>query len=177
MGRPIFTFQGFGDSFDRHPCLRIGRVDFLGRGREREVGTAFGEFFEVGFKRPRVGVEIFVGAELGWIDEDGNDGSVGFGQRRADETQVAFVKGSHRGNEADSQALFAGGGQRFAEFGNAPDELGHGYTSLLRGKTDQKPENSDEVANDFPYSDTPDIIQESERICRPRMPGSFWGRR
>ena len=55
-----------------------------------------------------VGVEVFVGAELGGVDEVGDDDEVGVLAGDADEGEVSFVEVAHGGDEADGSAGGAG---------------------------------------------------------------------
>ena len=90
---------GFGDA-----DAGVGGVHFGGGGVEDDV-YAFGDAAgAVGGEGAGVGGVVFVGAELGGVDEDGDDDDVGVFFGEADEGEVAFVEVAHGGDEADAFA-------------------------------------------------------------------------
>ena len=50
-------------------------------------------------------MEVFVGAKLGGVHEDGRDSNIGLLFRRSDQREVALVQGTHGWNQADSFPL------------------------------------------------------------------------
>lgn len=75
-------------------------VDDFGGWSQDAVGTAGLAQFEVGVEGPGIAAEIFVGAKLGGVDEDGDGDGFALGAGLADEGSVAFVEGAHGGDEA-----------------------------------------------------------------------------
>ena len=94
-------------------------------GEENEI-DAF-KFAEgaVGVEGAGIGGEILVGAELGGVDEDGDDHDVGAILRDADEGEVAIVEVAHGGDEADAFALCAEVERQALHFTRGFDD-GHG---------------------------------------------------
>jgi hypothetical protein len=70
---------------------------------------------EVGIKGPGIFFEILAGAELGGIDEDGDDDEVAFSDSDFNQRDMADMKSAHCRHEADFLALCSGG------FNEAPD--------------------------------------------------------
>jgi hypothetical protein len=60
----------------------------------------------IGLERARIGGEILVGAELGGVDEEGDDDDIGVPPGDADQGEVALVQVAHGGHEADAPARF-----------------------------------------------------------------------
>jgi len=94
------------------------RVHFDGVGCENQIDAEFFAGGGIGIEGAGVAVAVFVGSELGGIDEDGDDGVVALGAAGADEGEVAIVEGTHGGDQADGFAGGAGAGDVFAGFGD-----------------------------------------------------------
>ena len=99
-------------------------VHLRGHRSEDQVYAFFFEEVEVGVERAGVAGEVFIGAELGGVDEDGG-GYVGAGLAGgADEAEVALVESAHSGDEAQrclrGSAESTEGG---AGFGDGGEEL------------------------------------------------------
>src|SRR5207249_10002599 len=78
-----------------------GRIYFLDRGNEDCV-DAFGlEQPEIALFVARVALEVLAGAELGRVDEDGDDDMIVVRVRSTDEGEVALVQIAHGRDEAD----------------------------------------------------------------------------
>lgn len=48
-----------------------------------------------------VGVQVLGGRKLSWVEEDGDDGSVGEGEGMVDKLEMALVERAHGGDEPD----------------------------------------------------------------------------
>ncbi len=80
-------------------AVPVGIHLFYGWGEEDVDALGFEEC-AVGGEGSGVAGEVLVGAELGWVDEDGCYDDVALLFCRANEREVAFVQGSHGGHEA-----------------------------------------------------------------------------
>ncbi len=109
---------GAGGSVEAVACARdgdggggSGGVHLFDGGGEEEV-YAFGfEGLYVGVEGAGVFGQVFAGAELERVDEDGGGYDVVFGAGSADEGEVAFVEGSHGWDEAEGAGAGVGSGE------------------------------------------------------------------
>ena len=76
----------------------------VGGGREEEVDAGGFELAAVLVEGAGVGGEVFVGAELGGVDEDGGGDDVALRAGGGDEREMAGVERAHGGDEAESSA-------------------------------------------------------------------------
>ena len=117
MGGALGAFEGFGEEGFLDPGGVVLGVEVGGAGEEDGVG-AFGlAEGEVVLFAAGVGVVVFVGGELGGVDEDGDDDAVAALFGEADEGEVALVEAAHGGDEADGAAEAFLGGAPGVEFG------------------------------------------------------------
>ncbi len=79
------------------------RVQVLLGRREQHVHAFLFQFFHVGLEGARVLVEVFVGAELQAVDEDGRDHRIAMLARQSHQRQVALVQVAHGGNKGGAQ--------------------------------------------------------------------------
>ena len=77
----------------------LGRVHFLGRGGEDEVGVDAGEQLGVTHQIARIFGEVFLVVELRRIDEDGDERDFVFADAATNKAGVTFVKRAHCRNE------------------------------------------------------------------------------
>ena len=79
----------------------VGTVHFVGRGGEYKADTRLFKHAEVTVEVSGVGGEVFVGAELSGVDEDGGGNGVVLGGGAFYEGHVAAVEVTHGGDEAE----------------------------------------------------------------------------
>ena len=105
MAGPAGAFEDVGELRHLHERrLQSARVHRLDAGSENDGRAGLLAQFQVVVERSRITVEIFVGPELGGIDEDRDDGQVGLAAAPLDQPGVAGVEGAHRGNKPDALA-------------------------------------------------------------------------
>ena len=102
--------------------------------REDQRRAGLFEQGEVGGFVARIGGEILVRPELGWVDEDGRDDGVATRSSRVDEADMAGVQRPHCRREANGKSFCA-------QFGDAPAQAGdraldaqpsaHGFLAAL----------------------------------------------
>ena len=85
------------------------------------------------FKRPGVGVIVFIRAELGRIDEDGRDDDVVFLSGGTDEGSVSLMESAHGRYESDGFSFFFTVADEIFQFANFMAD-NHHY-SILSGET------------------------------------------
>ncbi len=105
VGGAGFPAEAFGEAVDIDIGGVIVGVDFTRRRLEDDIAAALPEQFVVAVEVPGVAIEVFSGAELSGINEDGDDQGVATVFNRVEEGQVPFMEVSHRGDEADASAL------------------------------------------------------------------------
>lgn len=82
-------------------------IHFSRRGGPYGADCEGGELRAVGVELAGVAVEVFVGGELLWVDEDRDDDVGGFGFCQADEVEVTVMECAHRRNEGNGTAVGA----------------------------------------------------------------------
>ena len=110
VARSRCTFMEVGDGAGVDLGVSVGAVHFLRGGGKDEGYTCTFEHGKVSVKVSGVGGEIFVGAELGRVDEDGSDNCVVLGGGSFDKSHVASVEVAHGGNEAERAVCRGPGG-------------------------------------------------------------------
>ena len=98
----------------RQPGFRIHLPDVR---REDQRRAGLFEQGEVGGFVARIGGEILVRPELGWVDEDGRNDGVATRSSRVDEADMAGVQRPHCRREANGKSFCA-------QFGDAPAQAG-----------------------------------------------------
>jgi hypothetical protein len=94
------------------------RIHFAGIGSEQQIAVGIGQQGAVGGQGARVGVEVFVDAELGGIDENAGNHDIGATLGGLDQGDMAVVQVAHGGHEGDGLARLAGGAQGATQAGN-----------------------------------------------------------
>ena len=107
MSRPHAPFEAFREALDIHPGAKSRRINFRGLGREQIIDARVFQLFAVRFERARIFLEIFAGAKLRGIHENGSDHRLAFGDGRANEREMARVQRAHGGHEAGGAAFGA----------------------------------------------------------------------
>ena len=106
MLRSGLAAEVVGQFVDVNPGeLGLG-VHLLDRGDEEKVDAQVVAGLSVGIECAWVGLKVFIGAKLGGVDEDADDGAGALSLGGFDEGEMALVEGTHGGHEADA---FAGG--------------------------------------------------------------------
>ncbi len=100
---------------------------------KKKVGSACFSKRTVLFKRPGVGVIVFIRAELGRIDEDGRDDDVVFLSGGTDEGSVSLMESAHGCYESDGFSFFFTAADEIFQFANFMAD-NHHY-SILSGET------------------------------------------
>ena len=104
---PRGAIEHFGHATDRDVGVHAAGIHLLDRRGEDKVGPGSSGERVVGVECARVGRQVLMGAELQGVDEDGDGDDVALRGGSANKRGVAFVKGTHRGNEPDRLALLA----------------------------------------------------------------------
>ena len=97
--------EAFRKALDIYPGAKSGRINFSQLWREQIFDRSFFQFLAVGLKRTRIFLEIFPGAKLRGIHEDGCDDGLTLGKSRANERQMARVQRAHGRHESDWAAF------------------------------------------------------------------------
>ena len=89
------------DTRDADPGRKARWIELVRRRHPQEVAPRLAEHPGVLLLTPGVAIEIFIGSELQWIDEDRNCDPVGLLPRGSDQRQVPGVESSHGRHERD----------------------------------------------------------------------------
>ena len=81
--------------------LRIGTQQRIDRRGEEEIAVLGDQLVFIGFECAWIGIEIFIGAKLQWIDEDSADNTVGIRLRGLKQFHVAGVEIAHGGDQTN----------------------------------------------------------------------------
>ena len=76
------------------------------------------ELFLIGSEGARVGIEVFVGAKLQWVDENARYHKIGLLRGGGHQCGVTAVQVAHRWHQRDLFAFAAGTGDDGAQFAN-----------------------------------------------------------
>ncbi len=128
------AFEDVGEVWDFDECFGAwgGGVDGFDVGVEDEVGLFGGAHVDVFFEGAGIFVEVFMGAELCGVDEDGDDDVVGEFFGFFDEAEVSLVEGAHGGDAGDFFALLSGLGDGESDGVDVGGGLDHGGTFPFR---------------------------------------------
>ena len=95
------AFEAVAEAVDIDVGAKAGRIDVGGLRREDGIDARGLEFLGVGIEGTRIFGEIFVGAELGGVEEYRRDDLRTFAAGTIDERHVAGVERAHCRHEAD----------------------------------------------------------------------------
>ncbi len=90
---------------DLHGLLLPKRVEHGRIGRKDQTAGRTGQALAVDRQCPGIAIEIIGIIELGRIDKDTDDDTIGHGRRLLDQTQMAGVQIPHRRHEGNTRAL------------------------------------------------------------------------
>jgi hypothetical protein len=95
VARTVLSFEAVGErTADFDPIIEAGGVDFVGCRDEGNYRMPFRELakqLDIAGGTSGVLIQVFAGAELGWVHENRDDDVVVLGKRAADEGKMAFV--------------------------------------------------------------------------------------
>ncbi len=109
----------FAQAFDQNPCDLIVGIYFVNRRREKDLDALFFQQLAVAIELPRIFRQVFCGAKLGGVHENGNGNGVA-PFCGADQRQVPFMQSAHRRNQTKAfaaRACIPAGGASFRNGG------------------------------------------------------------
>jgi len=124
MAGPGFAIEAIAEAFDLDKCGGAVGVEFFDGWGEDYIGTGGLGQGAIGVEGAGVAGEVLIGAELGGIDKDADGDESDRVDGGADEGGVAFVEGTHGGDETDGVAAvvsFQPG--PLAEFGDGVEDF------------------------------------------------------
>ena len=124
----VVTFKGEGGTTRDDGGGKAVGVDGFGSWSQDTVSTAGLAQFEIGVEGSGVAAEIFVGAELSGVDEDGDGDGFALGAGLADQGGMALMQSAHCGDEAH-------GGVAGAPGANVGDGGGRDHDSGLNERS------------------------------------------
>jgi hypothetical protein len=116
---PVLALEDASELLDLDPGLEAGRVHLLEGRREEDVDAVLLREARVAVLVPRITGEVLAGDELGGVDEQARNDLVVLLACGAEEGEVAFVEGAHRGDEPDRAGR---GGAEVAQLGRGADD-------------------------------------------------------
>ncbi len=116
------TFGNAGHANDGLLGLAV-RIHLFDARRKEQVAAGFEQLVLIRSEGARVVVQVFVGAELQWIDEDAGDHEVGALPGLLHQRDVAGVQVAHCRYEADALAFPTGAGHCGTQVGDGLDDV------------------------------------------------------
>src|SRR5690348_11795737 len=126
MPRTRAATQALAQALDSHVAAAVAAIHLLGVGCEYQINTFLAQQRTVLFQIARIAAEIFLGAKLERVDENGNGDHVAVSAGRAYQGEVPGVQRAHRRNQAQALARpphLTAGGVHFVNGGEESQEL------------------------------------------------------